>query len=116
MRRRGPERSSQDCSQDARYPIRFYEMEDQKACTLTFCDGTHYDLSSLASASGDYETVIGNSTYKLNVCRGVVSEVYNLDDPDSIGGFMNKTSGDFSLGQVDLSSSPPSVGFELTEV
>ena len=75
-------------------------MAEDKACTLTLEDGTHYDLSSLGSAKADYETVIGKTSYKLNVCRGVVSEVWRLDDPDTVGGFINREDGDFSLGCV----------------
>jgi len=72
-------------------------------CTLTLCHGTHYDLSSLASAKGDYEATVGKTVYKLNVCRNVVSELWNLDDPDTIGGFVGRENGDFSLGQVNTS-------------
>ncbi|ORX33663.1 mannose-6-phosphate receptor binding domain-containing protein [Kockovaella imperatae] len=76
-------------------------MPDDNPCTLTLENGTHYDLSSLASAKADYETIISGTSYKLNVCRGVVSEVWKLDDPDSTGGFAHRDSGDFSLGQVN---------------
>ena len=71
---------------------------DEHPCTLTFCDGTHYDLSSLSSASADYEIEVSNTTFKLNVCRGVVSELWKVDDPDSVGGFSPRDEGDFSLG------------------
>jgi cation-dependent mannose-6-phosphate receptor len=67
-------------------------------CTLTLQDGTHYDLSSLSSAKSDYSTTTGDITYKLNVCRSVVSELYKLDDPDTVGAFVSRPSGDFSLG------------------
>jgi cation-dependent mannose-6-phosphate receptor len=67
-------------------------------CTITLEDGTHYDLSSLASAKADYQTTGGNSTFNLNVCRGVVGEVWNVDNPETVGGYFNKEAGDFSLG------------------
>lgn len=70
----------------------------QMPCTLTLADGTHYDLSSLASAKADYTAEVGETSYKLNVCRGVVSELFQLDDPDTIGGFYSRSQGDFSLG------------------
>ena len=75
-------------------------MPDENPCTLTLGDGTHYDLSSLASASADYEAVVNGTSYKLNVCRGVVSELWKLDDPNTVGGFVKKDDGDFSLGWV----------------
>lgn len=67
-------------------------------CTLTLSDGTHYDLSSLASAKADYVAEVGLTSYKLNVCRGVVSELWHLDNPEDIGGFISRQEGDFSLG------------------
>jgi cation-dependent mannose-6-phosphate receptor len=67
-------------------------------CTLTLADGTHYDLSSLASAKEDYVTTVGERTYKLNVCRAVVSELWKVDDPSTVGGFTSREKGDFSLG------------------
>ena len=69
-------------------------------CTLTLPDGTHYDLSSLASAKEDYEVEAYGTSYKLNVCRSVVSELWKVDDPDSVGGFAHTEKGDFSLGCV----------------
>jgi cation-dependent mannose-6-phosphate receptor len=68
------------------------------ACTLTLPDGTHYDLSSLSSASADYVSLVGDLSYKLNVCRVVVSELWNVDEPESVGGFVSRVGGDFSLG------------------
>ena len=73
-------------------------MAEDKPCTLTLPDGTHYDLTSLASARTDYETKIGETSYKLNVCRGVVSELWHLDNPETVGGFISREGGDFSLG------------------
>ncbi len=69
-----------------------------KACTLTLADGTHYDLNPLSSAKGDYETIVNEAKYKLNVCRSVVSELWKVDDPDNVAGFVNREEGDFSLG------------------
>lgn len=81
-------------------------MTDDKtrACTITLEDGTHYDLNLLSSGKEDYDVDIGNTeqgaSYKLNVCRGVVSELWNIDDPDKVGGYIKRESGrgDFSLG------------------
>lgn len=72
--------------------------KEDKACTLTLPDGTHYDLNPLSSSSADYEAKVGDSTYKLNVCRGVVSELWKVDDPDNVAGFVSRPEGDFSLG------------------
>ena len=73
-------------------------MSEDNPCTITLDDGTHYDLSSLGSASADYETLIGGTSYKLNVCRAVVSELWRMDEPEKVGGFIKKSEGDFSLG------------------
>ncbi|WWD16563.1 hypothetical protein CI109_100990 [Kwoniella shandongensis] len=70
-------------------------------CTVTLEDGTHYDLSSLASAKSDYVAEVGETSYNLNVCRGVIGELYKIDDPDTVGGFVRKADGDFSLGRVN---------------
>ena len=67
-------------------------------CTLTLAGGTYYDLSALSSAKSDYIAEVGDSSYKLNVCRGVVSELWQLDDPEDVGGFLSRPEGDFSLG------------------
>lgn len=69
-----------------------------RPCTLTLDDGTHYDLSSLSSSKADYTAVVGEREYKLNVCRAVVGELWKVDDPDLVGGYTNRTRGDFSLG------------------
>ena len=69
-----------------------------KACTLTLPGGTHYDLSSLSSAKADYIANVNETSYKLNVCRGVVSELWQLDEPQNVGGFVSRPEGDFSLG------------------
>lgn len=70
-----------------------------KPCTLTLPDGTHYDLSPLKSAKSDYIANVSSTSYKLNVCRGVVSELWHLDNPDDVGGFVSRPGvGDFSLG------------------
>lgn len=73
-------------------------MAEDKPCTLTLPDGTHYDLTSLSSASADYTAEVGETSYKLNVCRNVVSEIWGVDDADRVGGFVNRPNGDFSLG------------------
>ncbi|KAK8861528.1 hypothetical protein IAR55_002350 [Kwoniella newhampshirensis] len=70
-------------------------------CTVTLDDGTHYDLSSLSSAKADYVASVGDTIYNLNVCRGVVGELYKIDDPDTVGGFVRRQDGDFSLGGVN---------------
>jgi cation-dependent mannose-6-phosphate receptor len=67
-------------------------------CTLTLHDGTHYDLSSLSSAASDYTATVGEREYNMNVCRKVVGELYNVDDPELVGAFTSKDRGDFSLG------------------
>ena len=72
----------------------------QDPCTLTLADGTHYDLSQLASAKSDYLVESEGLTYKLNVCRGVVSEMWKVDMPDTVGGFVTRQDGDFSLGSA----------------
>jgi len=73
-------------------------MAEDKPCTLTLQDGTHYDLTSLSSASSDYTAEVGETSYKLNICRNVVSEIWGVDDADKVGGFVNRPNGDFSLG------------------
>lgn len=75
-------------------------MSDDKPCTLTLPDGTHYDLNQLASASTDYIAEVGETSYKLNVCRNVVSEVWTKEDADKVAGFVSRPSGDFSIGSV----------------
>lgn len=75
-------------------------MAEDKPCTLTLPDGTHYDLTSLSSASADYTAEVGETSYKLNICRNVVSEIWGVDDADKVGGFVNRPNGDFSLGRV----------------
>lgn len=72
--------------------------KEDRSCTLTFPDGTHYDLNPLSSASADYEAQVGSTTYKLNVCRAVVSELWKVDQPDNVAGFVSRPEGDFSLG------------------
>ena len=74
------------------------EGKEDKPCTLTLADGTHYDLNPLSSASTDYEAKVGDSNFKLNVCRSVVSELWKIDDPDNVAAFVNRQEGDFSLG------------------
>lgn len=76
------------------------KMAEDKPCTLTLPDGMHYDLNSLASGSADYEAQVGETSYKLNVCRNVVSEVWTKEDADKVAGFVTRPSGDFSLGYV----------------
>jgi cation-dependent mannose-6-phosphate receptor len=73
-------------------------MAEDKPCTLTLADGTHYDLTSLSSASADYVAEVGETSYKLNVCRSVVSEIWMKESPELVGGFVSRPSGDFSLG------------------
>jgi hypothetical protein len=81
-------------------PLSITAMAEDKPCTLTLPDGTHYDLTSLSSASADYTAEVGETSYKLNICRNVVSEIWGLDDADKVGGFVNRPNGDFSLGSV----------------
>ncbi|KAK4687626.1 cation-dependent mannose-6-phosphate receptor, partial [Tremellales sp. Uapishka_1] len=71
------------------------------ACTLTLADGTHYDLTSLSSSSADYAAEASGTTYKLNVCRSIVSETWKLDQPEDVGGFISRPDGDFSLGKMN---------------
>lgn len=73
-------------------------MSSDNPCTLTLPDGTHYDLFPLSSSSADYVSQVGDVSYKLNVCRAVVSELWKIDDPENVGGFVSRTGGDFSLG------------------
>ncbi|WWC60243.1 uncharacterized protein I303_102809 [Kwoniella dejecticola CBS 10117] len=77
-------------------------------CTLTLDDGTHYDLSSLGSAKADYIAQVGETSYNLNICRGVVGELHAVEDPDTVGGYVRKDDGDFVLGRVhtNLTMSP----------
>lgn len=85
------------------------ENKTDNPCTLTLCHGTHFDLNPLSSASADYEAKVGNSLYKLNVCRSVVSELWGIDDAENVGGYVNRTAGDFSIGYVFFAwSSMPS--------
>lgn len=75
-----------------------------KPCTITLADGTFYDLNQLSTPKADYEADVGDAategvTFKLNVCRAVVSETWNLDDAGTVGGFINgRGHGDFSVG------------------
>jgi cation-dependent mannose-6-phosphate receptor len=69
-------------------------------CTLTLHDGTHYDLSSLSSATSDYAAIVGDREYKMNVCRAVVGELYKVDEPELVGAYTSRERGDFSLGYV----------------
>lgn len=79
-------------------------MSDDKTdkdCTITLDDGTHYDLSPLSSAKADYEADTGNvtGTWKLNVCRAVIDELWNVEDAGEVGGFIRREDhGDFSIG------------------
>ncbi|WWC87820.1 uncharacterized protein L201_002712 [Kwoniella dendrophila CBS 6074] len=77
-------------------------------CTLTLEDGTHYDLSPLSSAKSDYIAQVGETSYNLNICRGVVGELHAVEDPDTVGGYVRKDDGDFVLGRVhtNLTMSP----------
>lgn len=75
-------------------------MSEDKPCTLTLPDGTHYDLNSLASASADYVAEVGETSYKLNVCRNVVSEVWMKEGADKVAAFVSRPDGDFSMGSV----------------
>ncbi|WWC68691.1 uncharacterized protein I206_102625 [Kwoniella pini CBS 10737] len=77
-------------------------------CTLTLDDGTHYDLSPLGSAKSDYIAQVGETSYNLNICRGVVGELHAVEEPDTVGGFVRKDDGDFILGRVhtNLTMSP----------
>ncbi|OCF42427.1 hypothetical protein I317_03802 [Kwoniella heveanensis CBS 569] len=79
-------------------------------CTVTLDDGTHYDLSPLASAQSDYIAKVGETSYNLNICRGVVGELHKVDDPDTVGGYVRTDAGDFVLGRVhtNLTVSPMS--------
>lgn len=78
------------------------DSKDDRACTITLEDGTHYDLTSLASSAKDYDADSGDGgeDFKLNVCRSVVSELWNVDGPENVGGFIKRPDGkgDFSLG------------------
>jgi cation-dependent mannose-6-phosphate receptor len=46
----------------------------------------------------DYEAVAGNETFRLNVCRGVVSELWKVENPENVGGYIPRLDGDFSIG------------------
>ncbi|KAH7923801.1 mannose 6-phosphate receptor domain-containing protein [Leucogyrophana mollusca] len=49
----------------------------------------------------DYQfTTDSGRTFTLNVCRGVASETWNLDESD-VAGFVRRDHGDFSIGQVN---------------
>ncbi len=41
---------------------------------------------------------MGNETYRLNVCRSVVSELWNVDNPESVQAYVSRMNGDFSIG------------------
>ncbi|ODN80657.1 hypothetical protein L202_02836 [Cryptococcus amylolentus CBS 6039] len=77
------------------------EMGSDNPCTLTLEDGTHYDLNQLSSSKADYTAQVGDISYYLNVCKSVVGELYKIDNPDEVGGFVRRPDGDFSLGQVN---------------
>lgn len=87
-----------------------------KPCTLTLADGTHFDLNPLSSAKQDYAADAGTNetVYKLNVCRAVVSELWNIDDPGQVGGFVKREGGehhgDFSLGYAVLPNTADRTG------
>jgi len=75
--------------------------DNNPACTIVTDDGIHYDLSKLSSTK-DYtaESGEGSPKYMFNVCRGVVTELANVEDPGSVGGFVERPDGrgHFSLG------------------
>lgn len=82
-------------------------MADDKkdeACTVTLPDGTFYDLNQLSTPKADYEADVGDAaaesvSYKLNVCRAVVSESWDIEDAEKVGGFIHgRGHGDFSMG------------------
>ncbi|WVN85701.1 uncharacterized protein L203_100851 [Cryptococcus depauperatus CBS 7841] len=76
-------------------------MSSSNLCKLTLDDGTHYDLSQLSSTKHDYVAQVGETSYNLNVCRGVIGELYKVEDPDQVGGYIKKEGGDFSLGKAN---------------
>ncbi|KAH8111868.1 mannose 6-phosphate receptor domain-containing protein [Phellopilus nigrolimitatus] len=75
---------------------------EPKSCTAHDC-GHSYDLSPL-SASSDYVfTSHTGRNFTLNVCRSVVSDLWNprVDRPQDVGGFTRGARGDISIGQAN---------------
>lgn len=73
---------------------------DEKPCTTHASNGDYFDLNPLR-ASKDYTfSSPGGKEFRINVCRSVASETWNLDDPD-VGGVVRRDHGDFSLGKTN---------------
>ncbi|KAF7300411.1 PLCXc domain-containing protein [Mycena chlorophos] len=77
--------------------------QDTKPCTGRN-GGKYYDLNGLAS--GDYSvTTPGGHELTLSACKAVTKETWGLDDPKTVGGFVRKEHGDFSLGTLNTTLS-----------
>lgn len=62
-------------------------------------------MSSSPISSKDYEfTTSGGHNFVLNVCKGVNQEVWNIENPDTVGAFVRRDHGDFSIGCVSLNA------------
>uniref|UniRef100_A0A0W0FGG8 Autophagy-related protein 27 n=1 Tax=Moniliophthora roreri TaxID=221103 RepID=A0A0W0FGG8_MONRR len=74
---------------------------EEKPCTIHSDDGKYYDLNPL-KASKDYQVQTpGGKEFYLNICRGVATEAWGLDDAAEVGGFIRRDHGDFSVGRTN---------------
>ncbi|KAG7088790.1 hypothetical protein E1B28_012754 [Marasmius oreades] len=70
----------------------------EKPCTIHDPSTSDYfDLNPLKSNTDYKLTTPGGHNFYLNVCRGVNTDLWGLDDPN-IGGFIRRDHGDFSVG------------------
>lgn len=74
----------------------------QSTCIIT-TDNGHYDLTSL-TAKDDYTVDADGRTYYLNVCRSVISELWNpklIDNRELVGAKYRGEHGDYSMGEYN---------------
>ncbi|KAF9265270.1 mannose 6-phosphate receptor domain-containing protein [Marasmius fiardii PR-910] len=62
----------------------------------------YYDLNPLKSNTDYKFTTPGGHDFYINVCRGVATDLWGLDDPE-IGAFIRRDHGDFSVGLSNTS-------------
>jgi len=76
----------------------------QNTCIIS-TDSGHYDLTSL-TAKQDYKVEADGRTYYLNVCRGIVEELWNpkgVNNSLLVGAKYRGEHGDYSMGEYNTS-------------
>ncbi|KLO16447.1 mannose 6-phosphate receptor domain-containing protein [Schizopora paradoxa] len=75
--------------------------ENAMDCKVESCMG-NFDLSALR-ASTDYTFSHSHQNFTLNLCRGVVSELWNskIENTERVGAFVRGAHGDLSIGEVN---------------